>query len=280
MRILFFCFMAGLFAGCSHDGFESLVDKDPDAVNILFLHHSTGANIYKGAYENNQADVQQWFADFNHSNGVKLNFVNQYFPKGKQYRFFGYGWENYPYDYYNIWVKNQMKRVYKGEPSLDLLTNHWDVIIIKHCFPVSALSCTGEANIESQVKTFDNYKLQYEALRLKLNEYPNTKFILWTGAALTKDATTEAQAACARNFFDWVKQAWDVPNDNIYIWDFYQLQTGGGIYMNDDYAYSAKDSHPNKYFSQMVAPLFCQRVVDVVYHYGKGTDLMGNINEE
>ena len=279
-RFFFLNLIVLVLTACSHDGFESLANKDSDAVNILFLHHSTGSNIYRGAYENNQPDVQQWFADFNQSQGVKLNFVNQYFPKGRQYRFFGYGWENYPYDYYNIWVKNQKKRVFKGEPSLDLLTNYWDVIVLKHCFPVSGVNCSGEGNIDSPEKSVENYKLQYEALRLKLNEYPNTKFIVWTGAALTQAATTEAQAVCARDFFQWVKQSWDRPNDNIFLWDFFELETGGGLYMNVEYANSPNDSHPNKYFAGMVAPLLCQRIVDVIYHQGKGTDLHGNLITE
>ena len=279
-KIFFFSFIVVMLTGCSHDGFEPLAKKDADAVNILFLHHSTGADIYRGADVNGQSDVQNWVADYNQRQNTKLNFVEQNFPKSKQYGYFGYGWENYPYDYYNIWVKNEKKRVYKGEPSLDLLTSHWDVIILKHCFPVSTVKYAEEGNIDSPEKTIANYKLQYEALRLKLNEYPNTKFIVWTGAALTQASTTEEQAICAKDFFQWVKESWDKPNDNIHIWDFFELETGGGIYMNDEYAASPNDSHPNTYFAQLVAPLFCQRVIDVIYNQGSNTDLAGNLIEE
>ena len=269
-----------LLTGCTHDGFEPMALKDKDAVNILFLHHSTGNVIYKGSAEDGQSDVQKWFDDYNLTQHAKFNFVHQYFPKSKKYHFFGYGWENYPYDYYNIWVKNQKDRVFKGEPSLDLLTGHWDVVVLKHCFPVSAVNYSKEGNIDSSVKTIENYKLQYEALRLKMNEYPNSKFIVWTGAALTKGATTEEQAVCSKDFFQWVKQEWDRPNDNIFLWDFFELETAGGIYMNDEYASSPNDSHPNKYFAAMVAPLFCQRVVDVVINQGEKTDLTGNYLED
>ncbi len=48
-----------------------------------------------------------------------------------------YGWHNYPYDYYNIWVKNAGNKPFMEEPTLEMLTKQYQVIIFKHCFPVS-----------------------------------------------------------------------------------------------------------------------------------------------
>ncbi len=279
-QLLFFLSTVFILSACSHDGFVTLADKTEGAVNILFLHHSTGKLIYQGAATDGTPDVQKWFADYNKKNDTKYNFAEHYFPSAKKNRFVGYGWNNYPYDYYNIWVKNQNKSTYKGEPSLDLLTQHWNVIIFKHCFPVSEVVCTGEGNIDSPEKTLANYKLQYQALAQKLKSYPNTKFIVWTGAALTRDASNEESAQCARTFAEWVKNEWDQPNDNIFVWDFFDLETEGGIYLKDEYAYSPKDSHPNENFAYMAAPLLCQRVVDVISNNGEKTDLCGNIFPE
>ena len=39
------------------------------------------------------------------------------------------------------------------------------------------------------------------------------------------------------------KRRVDQPDDNIYIWDLYSLQTEGGLYFKDEYAVSEKDSH-------------------------------------
>lgn len=274
-------FSAYLFLGCSsHDGFKSNADKSPDAVNILFLHHSTGRVIYDGANTNGTPDVQKWFDDYNKKNDTKLNFFETYFPKRKKFKYLGYGWNNYPYDYYNIWVKNQNKKTFKREPSLDLLTANWDVIVFKHCFPVSSVTCQGEGNIDSPEKTLANYKLQYDALGKKLRSYPNTKFIIWTGAALTQNSTNEESAQCARTFAEWVKNEWDQPADNIFIWDFFDLQTDGGIYLKDDYAQSPKDSHPNESFAYRVAPLLCQRITDVINNNGEMTDAKGNMLED
>ncbi len=72
-----------------------------------------------------------------------------------------------------------------------------------------------------------------------------------------------------------MKNEWDEPSDNIYLWDFYELETEGGLYLKDEYAASPTNSHPNKKFSAQVAPLFCQRVVDVIKNDGTKTDLTG-----
>jgi len=260
---------------CSHNGFKSNVDNSENVKNVLFLHHSTGSKIYNGLKKNEVSDVQKWFDDFNKASGHKVNFFETAFPSAKKMKLFGYGWKNYPYDYYNIWVKNGHKSTYKGEPTLKVLTPIWDVIIYKHCFPVSSIDEGGDPDVNSDKKTIENYKLQYKALKNKLYEYPDTKFIVWTGAALTEKRTNEESAKRAKEFFKWVKEEWDTPDDNIYIWDFYDLETEGGLYLKDEYAHSSINSHPKNEFAERVAPLFCQRIVDVIENEGKNTNLKG-----
>ncbi len=156
--------------------------------------------------------------------------------------------DNYPYDYYNIWVKHGDETSYKNEPTLKTLTPLWDVIVFKHCYPASSI---------------------------KEDENPDTKFIVWTGAALTEKANEQDRAERAHEFFTWVKQEWDTSGDNIYIWDFYELETEGGLYLKDEYAASPTNSHPNKEFSETVASLLCQRVVDVIVNNESKTELTG-----
>jgi len=263
--------------GCSHSGYKESIKSDEDAINVLFLHHSTGNNIFKGTSENGLPDAEAWFEDYNVRYNKLYNVVEKAFPLSKKFRYIsGYGWNNYPYDYYNIWVKNGEKESYKFEPTLKTLAPLWDVIVFKHCFPVSAIVEDDVPDINSNSKTIANYKLQYEALKTKMGEYPDTKFIVWTGAALTEKNTNPESAKRARNFFNWVKTEWDEPNDNIYIWDFYELETEGGLFLKDEYAAKPADSHPNKAFSARVAPLFCQRVVDIIERNGTGTSLIGD----
>lgn len=234
----------------------------PTKAKILFLHHSTGECIWNGG-------VPAWFEAYNRANKTEYAITEQAFPKDSPY-----GWNNYPYDYWNIWVKHAGPKAYKSEPTLEMLTQQYDVIVFKHCFPVSAIDeDTGTPDVASEDKRIENYKLQYAAIKKKLREFPKTKFILWTGAALVKSETDEDAARRARDFFDWVVKTWDERGDNIYVWDFRALETEGGLFLKG--AYAAGDSHPNESFSKKVAPLFCRRVVDVIRGDGDAKSITG-----
>ncbi len=223
-------------------------------VNVLYLHHSTGENIWNGG-------VLEYVEEYNSDNDTNYQIEELAFPSEE------YAWENYPYDYWNIWVNHAGARDYQGQPTLETLTADYNVISWKHCFPVGMIEeDDGNPDVSSATKTLANYKLQYNALKDKMHEFPNNNFIVWTGAALLQSETTPEQAQRTREFFEWVKNSWDESGDNIYIWDFYELETEGGIYLKSNYA--AGDSHPNESFSSKVAPYFGKRLVDVIE--GKG----------
>jgi len=245
---------------------------------IIFLHHSTGRVIYEAGNGANRiirrlfspkTFTSQWFLDYNSANGTNYTIREQSFPNGNPY-----GWENYPFDYYNIWVKNAGDMPYLKEPTLEILTKQYDLIIFKHCFPVSDIEeDINKPDINSREKRLENYKLQYLALKEKLLQFPNTKFLIWTGAALVQSNTTQEKALRAKTFFDWVKNDWDTVEDNIFLWDFYELETEGGLYLKNEYANSLNDSHPGKSFAEKAAPLFCQRIIDVIQSNPTLTDL-------
>lgn len=267
-----------LFSQCKTDRTLEMPAGDYN-YKICFLHHSTGGNIWAGNstgrnYFSEELTVPIWFMEYNKTNGTKYFIEDFKFPKSKPY-----GWNNYPYDYYNIWVKNAGDSPYMEEPTLEILTQKYDMIIFKHCFPVSNVAKNeSEPDINSKKKTIENYKLQYEALKNKMHEFPNTKFLVWTGAALTKARTGEDRAKRAKDFFDWVKNDWDIPFDNIYLWDFRELETEGELYLKNSYARKKKDSHPNIRFCEKVAPLFAQRIVDIIETNGQKTSLTGETN--
>lgn len=253
----------GTVSGCGDDSNGGSQPQEPmgDAVSVVFLHHSTGGVIYGGG-------VEEWFDDYNTASSTDHQITEMAFPHAP------YPWSNYPYDYWHLWVENGGPSPVEGQETLEMLTLEYDVIVFKHCYPVSALEAdTGNPDITSATKSQENYKLQYDALRDKLHEFPNNRFIVWTGAALIEDETTPESAARAREFFQWVINEWDEPGDNIYVWDFWQLETEGGLYLLSEY--SSGDSHPNSTFAEMVAPLFGQRVIDVMDGYGDLSGLTG-----
>lgn len=262
-----------LFIGCNNSE-DSKMDNQ---TNIIFLHHSTGNRIWRGSLSKIadklgfNGDVSKWFDNYNKKNSRNYNIAETNFPKESPY-----GWNNYPYDYYNIWVKNAGDRPYKEEPTLEILTKKYDVIIFKHCFPGSNIKPNnGHPDINSNLKTLDNYKLQYEALKKKMLEFPTTKFIVWTQTAQLESQTSKDEAERANEFADWVKSIWDTKGDNIFLWDFRSLQVEGGLYFKNEYADAINNSHPNKNFSSRVAPYFCKRVVDVIEGRGDSTNITG-----
>jgi hypothetical protein len=245
---------------------------------IAFLHHSTGHVVWLGTTSKvsskifGKSAVKSWIGDYNKKNDTSYEIEEMNFPTTSE----GYPWANYPYDYYNIWVKHAGEASYQGEPTLETLTKDYDVIVWKHCFPVgNILPDTGAADADSPEKRLENYKLQYAALKEKMRSFPDTKFVVWTGAALTAATTSPEEAQRTREFFDWVKAEWDEPGDNIFLWDFYALETEGGTYLKQEYASGPNDPHPTPDFGGRVAPLFAQRIVDVINGKGDSTSLTG-----
>jgi len=237
-----FAAMAAL-VGCGEQG---------EGVRIAFLHHSTGRAVWDGG-------VRDRLRKIGRETGANYIAEEIVFPKESPY-----GWNNYPYDYWNIWVNHGGAQPYMEEPTLEILAAEYDIIAFKHCFPVSAvLPDTGEPDVSSAEKRAENYRAQYEALKEKMRRFPGTRFIVWTGAALVEGATTPEQARRAGEFFEWVTAEWDEEGDNIYVFDFFELETEGGLYMKDEYARSGTDSHPSGDFARKAAAAFADRIAEV-----------------
>jgi hypothetical protein len=246
-------------------------------INIAFLHHSTGgvvdrgntSKIYYKLFE--KGDVSKYFSKYNKENGTKYNYQSIIFPKKDKY-----GWNNYPFDYYNIWVKHAGETPYNDEPTLELLTQKYNIIIFKHCYPIGDIIFDkGQPDVDSDEKRIENYKEQYLELKRKLHTFPQTKFLVWTGAALVQSKTTPEKAQKVKEFFEWVKHDWDEPDDNIFIWDFFELETEGGLYFKNEYASAPGNSHPSVAFGGKVAPFFCKRIIDVIQGKADNTSLTG-----
>jgi hypothetical protein len=269
MKNLYFVLITGLFfmiSSCNKP-VTSLTYENPDK-RILFLHHSTGMNVWYGDIDRKKKFylrkslclVPRLMKEYNEKTGKKLSLEERNFPSGKPYP-----WKNYPYDYYNIWVKNAGDKPYMDEPTLETLTKDYDIIIFKHCFPVSKiLEDDQNPDINSEAKTVANYKLQYLALKEKLKEFPGTRFIVWTGAALVEPETNEAEATRVREFYNWVRETWDNPGDNIELFDFREIETEGGLYLKKEYAVDPEvDSHPNKKISIKAARSLVDKIIEV-----------------
>ncbi len=104
-------------------------------LRIIFLHHSTGGVIWQGERASiitkaarkispklaemvgKRALIPSLFDKYNKENNKNYLIKEMVFPKASPY-----GWHNYPYDYYNIWVKNAGNEPFMEEPTLEMLT--------------------------------------------------------------------------------------------------------------------------------------------------------------
>ena len=270
-------------------GCKNSPEKEKEAIKIIYLHHSTGKIIWQGKESRlkklvpkrlekyipklNKPAILKYIKNYNKEHGTDYQIKAREFPAKSPY-----GWKNYPYDYYNIWVQHGNRDYYKKEPTLKVLTQKYDVVVFKHCFPVSHMikdSLPGAP--DSEVKSLANYKVQYQLLKEKMRNYPETKFLLWTGPALLKVHTNESEAVITKTFYDWVKNDWNETSDNIFLWDFRELETEGGMYLKTEYAINPNNSHPSMVFGEKAAKLFVQRLTDIINNEGEKTYLTGKI---
>lgn len=269
-NILFTLLILGLiiFLPSCKEPITQIKCENPDT-KVIFLHHSTGRAVWYGdvkrgkslAFKQPVCMVPRLIDEYNITNGKKISIEEKNFPTGDPYP-----WNNNPYDYYNIWVKNAGPEPFMGEPTLEILTKEYDVIIFKHCYPVSQVAeDDGNPDINSEKHTIANYKLQYDSLKAKLLDFPQTRFILWTGAALVEASTNQAEAERAKEFFDWVRNEWNTPGDNIELFDFRNLETEGGLYLKPEFSADPDwDSHPNRTLAKKAATALVQKIIEVV----------------
>ncbi len=258
-----------LFMCCSADNNKS--------INVIFLRHSTGGRIWKGnpnrvIYKlTKTGDVERRIKKYNRKHEVKINIEQMAFPKKEPY-----GWKNYPYDYYNIWIKHAGDKPYLEESTLEILTKKYNVIIFKHCYPVSnILDDLENPDVDSEIKTVSNYKLQYNELKKKMHSFPATKFIIWTPPPRVASKTNFDEAKRTREFYEWMINTWDEKNDNIFIWDYYKLATEGGLYLKPEYSAGINNSHPGRAFSGKASRLFANRIIQVVNNTADNKDAAG-----
>ncbi|MCG8696601.1 MAG: hypothetical protein MI922_00995 [Bacteroidales bacterium] len=254
-----------LLLSCGNN--PNLIYDNPSA-KVLFLHHSTGSYVYRGKQEVlsklsssfEKYAVPSFIEKYNKENNTTIQIEEQEFPKNEPY-----GWNNYPYDYYQIWIENAGNEAFKEEPTLEMLTPNYDLIVFKHCFPASdILPDDSVSTVDSEKKTLGNYKLQYDTLKKKLHEFPGTKFMVWTPPALTEATTSEENALRTQEFTKWMMEEWDEPNDNIFIWDFRTIGTEGGLFLKPEYAAGNNDPHPNDVLAEKASKIFAEKIIELV----------------
>ncbi len=232
----------------------------------IFLHHSVGANVYS------EGHVADWISNYNSQHDTHYEITERAYPDTP------YPWDNYPYDYWNLWINNACDDQNPNIECLGSLCSKYDMIIFKHCYPgASIIADYNTPSVSSPDKTIENYKLQYRALRDLLDTYPDNKFIVWTLAPLHRLFTNEYSATKAAEFVAWVKNEWlqedGKPHPNVKIFDFFGYTAeadpspvnGKTNCLKYEYEFDHVDkfnSHPNTMANEYVGPILAELIVN------------------
>jgi hypothetical protein len=235
--------------------------------SAIFLHHSTGGGVY------NEGNVEQWTDNYNSDSSTNYFITEQSYPNSP------WPWENYPYDYWKLWINGDCDNNTSGIRCIDYYAARYELIIFKHCYPGAGIGeDSGDPDIASKNKTIGNYKAQYRALRNMMDNIPGTKFMIWTLAPLHRNATNADDAARAHEFVEWVKNDFltedSKEHKNIFIFDFYGLvaelsaspANGQQYCLKYDYegSHDGSDSHPNSTANEYAGPIFAKAIVDAL----------------
>jgi hypothetical protein len=236
--------------------------RTEDGVRVLYLHHSTGERIWRGG-------IPDLVAERGTPGAPPIGIVEWTYPHAP------YPWRNDPADYWDLWVKHRGPRGWQGQASLEMLASAWDVIVVKHCFTASAMVAPGSGRGAGSGRTLANYQAQMTDLAAVMREFPATTFLLWTPPPLVAAATTAAAIEQAEAYAQWLRDTWQRPGDQLFLWDFRAIAAADGV-LKAEYAAGPRDSHPNAVLAQLAAPLFVQRLIDVVEGRGHSGALTGD----
>lgn len=162
------------------------------------------------------------------------------------------------------------------ELTIEMLSKKYSVLILKHSFPVSnIMPDRGLADFGSNLKTCQNYKLQWNTLERKAPYLLGNK--------------VQSIYRCSSNYRCQNR----VRGCTIYRvlslggtgigpggWQYISVgpisPTDWGRLVLDDFALSPTDSHPNEQFAGKASNLLFNRIIDIIEFNGKITDLWGN----
>jgi len=146
------------------------------------------------------------------------------------------------------------------------------IIMIKSCFPSSAIEEWGQPNdtTSPDYKTVYNYKWHWRHILTVMKNRPQNFFVIWTNAPLTQAETNSNSAMLSRRFCKWAKDTLAQGLDpvfgpfpsNVYVFDFFSKLTDANGYMLLMYATGPNDPHPNATATALVAPQLVDEVFD------------------
>jgi len=226
----------------------------PGANQIIFLHHSVGANlIAQGGVRQRLTALDYEFFDHGY-NGDGLVLADGT-SAGLDFDVPG---DNTDPDGFAAIFAQPLH-----DPPDNTFSHlmEYDVIVFKSCYPVS--------NIQSDAQLAE-YKTYYLSIRSRMDQYPDKIFIVVTPPPEIP-ADSDAQAAArARDFADWLASSqYRSGHANVFTFDFFDLMADPSTDMlRAGYRTSEIDAHPNELANQTAGPLFADFIDQSIRAYG------------
>jgi hypothetical protein len=229
------------------------VTRAIDSSRIIFLHHSTGANlIEQGGVRQRLTDMGYEFYDHGYNDdGLTLADGT---PTGRDFDVPGDNTD--PDGFADIFA--QPLRDPPDNTFSHLM--QYDVIAFKSCFPVS--------NIDSDEQLAE-YESYYVSIRSRMDQHLDKVFIVVTPPPEVPAYTDPQAAARARAFANWLaSDEYLSGHPNVFTFDFFDLladptaNTLRADYQTDEY-----DAHPNELANRTIGPIFADFIAQSIRTY-------------
>lgn len=229
---------------------------------ILFIHHSTGANLIREGHLRDEIEklgprIEFWdhgynlyqtfpklLANFTHHTGLK---DNNGVVTGKDYDIVLSN--NGPREYAEIFSRDINEKTLKSILS-------YDVIAFKNCYPTTKI--TSDEQLEEDKK-------YYQIIRDNLKKHSQKQFVLLTPPPIRKSLTNSENAQRAQKLVHWLNSPDFLQGvSNIHVFDFFGLLVDEHGFLKKEFErLITLDSHPNKKANVTVGPIFAKKLVEV-----------------
>ena len=230
----------------------------------IFLHHSTGRNIWGPNSSNTSipAEITTYNTDHSFSGDEECSMNEEWFPDNH-----GNEWA----DWHHLFDSD-----YSDDDVWPFINSN-KIVVIKSCFPSSHVTGWGQPSDTNNftLKSVYNYKWHWRHIIKIMESHPENFFVIWTNAPLVAASTSDSEASWSHVFCKWAKDTLANGLDpeygafpkNVYIFDFFHKLAGDDYKLKPEYAVSSGDSHPNSAATELVAPQFVQEIFDAAIAY-------------
>ena len=255
---------------------EYSTEKSNEPLNLLFIHHSSGATLFADSGEKSG----EYCLFESHPNGGGLrNLLRQNNYNVHEATYGSKLGEHTDINHWHSKFRDHIDLALKTKIQDDLLDDEVNqIIMFKSCYPnnhfISYGTPTGDPDLAE--KTVWNAKAAYNSLLPIFKKYPNTLFVVVTAPPIVKPWMNKYKEILlrligkgpekigerARLFNNWLvdtKDGWlsDYTLQNIVVFDYYDILTDNGkSYWTQYPTKDGKNSHPSSAGNSLAAEKF------------------------